>query len=391
MQNHLDAPNKQADTLPTRRESDAFIWPLKRNATRILHAIIRLNLNHYWLVQTSAWLWYFAFILITITLTSGRAVTNGTIHAILETLAGFAISHFLALTFQSLRIYPAYIQGVAVIAFTLAGSALWNLFKWVTFNALFNSGFSLPSLSQFGDWYSFSLAIFIAWCSAYFAIFHYSLLTREREKSLRLEAATKDAQLKMLRYQLNPHFIKNTLNAISTLILKQENDQAYATLEKLSNFLSHTIYNDPQELVTLEHEIEALNEYIAIEKVRFSDQLFISINFDDDARFCLLPNLILQPLIENAVKYGSRGAQKVTRIHLSAEVIAKELIVVISDNGPGLDLPPTTHKQRKSLGITLTLDRLQAHFGDKSSIEFDNLQPAGLAVTLIMPARFDSY
>ena len=376
---------------PSRRQSDSFAWPLKHAAARVWHSVIRLNLSHYWLVQSSAWVLYFAAIFITITLTSGRSLPIGTLHAVLETLAGFFISHLLALTFQHLRTLPVYIQTPIIITLTITGAALWNLFKWVTFNALFKDGFELPTLSHFGDWYSFSLAIFIAWCSAYFAILHYSLLVTEREKSLRLEATTKDAQLKMLRYQLNPHFIKNALNAISTLILKEENTKAYATLEKLSNFLSHTIYNDPQELVTLENEIEALDEYMAIEKMRFSDQLSIAINYDDDARFCLLPNLILQPLVENAVKYGSRGSQKITRIRLSAEVIEKELIIVISDNGPGLDLPSPATKQRKSLGISLTLDRLQAHFGDKANIEFDNLKPVGLAVTLSMPACFDTY
>ena len=349
--------------------------------------------HSYLWVQSVGWLWYWVVIFVTITLTSGRSITLGTVHAISESLAGFAITHAMTLIFRRIRHWHVAAQTLSVVILMLAGSSLWNLYKWLTFNAIFHGDLNFPTLSQFGDWYSFSLAIFMAWCSGYFALWHYSLLNKERERSLRLESATKDAQLKMLRYQLNPHFIKNTLNAVSTLVLKKDEATALRVIEKLSNFLNHTIYNDPEELVTVESELAALDEYIAIEQIRFHDKLAILIDCEDDARFCLLPNLLLQPLVENAIKYGTRGGQAVTRVRITLNVIDNLLVAVISDNGPGMapDLIKNSGKKaRNSLGLALTENRLSAHFDERARIEFENLQPCGLAVTVAFPAVYEN-
>lgn len=349
--------------------------------------------HSYLWVQSVGWLWYWVVIFVTITLTSGRSIPLGTVHAISESLAGFAITHAMTMIFRRIRHWHAIAQAATVILLMLAGSSLWNLYKWLTFNVIFHGNLHIPTLSQFGDWYSFSLAIFMAWCSGYFALLHYTLLNKERERSLRLEAATKDAQLKILRYQLNPHFIKNTLNAVSTLVLKKDEMTALRIIEKLSNFLNHTIYNDPEELVTVESELDALDEYIAIEQIRFHDKLAITIDCEDDARFCLLPNLLLQPLVENAIKYGTRGGQAVTRVRITLNVIENLLVAVISDNGPGMApelINNSGKKARNSLGLALTENRLSAHFDERARIEFENLQPSGLAVTVAFPAVYEN-
>ena len=108
----------------------------------------------------------------------------------------------------------------------------------------------------------------------------------------------------MLRYQLNPHFLFNTLNAISTLILDNRNTTANSAVTGLSEFLRYTLDQDPMKKVTIAQEVDALNLYLDIEKMRFGDRLVVEFAIDDAATSMLMPSLVLQPLIENAIKYA---------------------------------------------------------------------------------------
>src|SRR5690606_18654596 len=132
----------------------------------------------------------------------------------------------------------------------------------------------------------------------------YQLFQREKEKSLRSEALAHEAQLRMLRYQLNPHFLFNTLNAISTLTLIKSTDQANAMVTKLSKFLRYSLDHDPLDTVDLAHEMNCLNLYLDIEKVRFEERLNLDVNIADDTVRALVPSMLLQPLIENSIKHA---------------------------------------------------------------------------------------
>ena len=130
------------------------------------------------------------------------------------------------------------------------------------------------------------------------------------KRRLRAGALAQEAQLKMLRYQLNPHFLFNTLNAISTLILDNQNRTANQTVMRLSEFLRYTLDQDPMKKVTLRQEIEAMNLYLTTEKLRFGDRLQLEYAVEDAALDALVPSLLLQPLIENAVKYAVSPSEK---------------------------------------------------------------------------------
>ena len=141
----------------------------------------------------------------------------------------------------------------------------------------------------------------------------------------------------MLRYQLNPHFLFNTLNAISTLILDNENRTANQAVTRLSEFLRYTLDQDPMKKVTLRQEIEAMNLYLTTEKLRFGDRLQLEFAVEERALEALVPSLLLQPLIENAVKYAVSPSERGGIIRVEGRARGAMLELAVSDDGPGLD------------------------------------------------------
>jgi len=137
---------------------------------------------------------------------------------------------------------------------------------------------------------------------------------------LKASALAQEAQVKMLRYQLNPHFLFNTLNAISTLILDGQGKVANQAIGRLSEFLRHTLDQDPMKKVTLRHEIEALNLYLGIEQLRFGDRLRLEYEIDEAALAGLVPSLILQPLVENSLKYAIAPREEGGRLRIIAQL-----------------------------------------------------------------------
>src|SRR5213075_1405927 len=149
-----------------------------------------------------------------------------------------------------------------------------------------------------------STYLLLCWTGIYFGIKYYESLQQQREATLRAATLAQEAQLKMLRYQLNPHFLFNTLNAISTLILDSENRTANQAVLRLSEFLRYTLDQDPMKKVTLRQEIEALDLYLGTERLRFGERLRLEYAIEESALEALVPSLLLQPLLENSLKYA---------------------------------------------------------------------------------------
>ena len=164
----------------------------------------------------------------------------------------------------------------------------------------------------------------LVWSALYFGIKYYLLMQEERQRSLKAMNMAHEAQLKMLRYQLNPHFLFNTLNALSTLILDRQIEPANRMVSKLSNFLRYSLDNDPMQKISLAQEISALKLYLDIEKVRFEERLQLEIDVEDEARRALIPSLLLQPLVENAIKYAVSPSEEPVRLTIEARVVAPD-------------------------------------------------------------------
>jgi two-component system LytT family sensor kinase len=227
--------------------------------------------------------------------------------------------------------------------------------------------------------------VMLVWSALYFAIKYYRIFQEVRESALRSSAMAHEAQLKMLRYQLNPHFLFNTLNAISTLILEQQIEPANRMVSKLSNFLRYSLDNDPMQKISLEQEITALKLYLDIEKVRFEERLQLEIDIEDDARQGLIPSLLLQPMIENAIKYGIAKSDEGGHLRIAARVFAGDLLIELSDDGPGVELVDGRIPDSKGVGLSNTRERLRELYGSQHSFKLKNTDPHGLTVNIRIP------
>ena len=229
-----------------------------------------------------------------------------------------------------------------------------------------------------------SFYIMLCWSGLYFGIKYYQQLQDQTEQTLKAVAAAHQAQLKMLRYQLNPHFLFNTLNAISTLILDGANKTANQAVSRLSDFLRYTLDNDPMSRVTLGSELDALDLYLEIEKVRFGDRLIVEKAIDARAEQALVPSLILQPLIENAIKYAITPSEEGGKLRIAARVQRDMLVMQVSDTGPGLG---NGGNGGKSCGVGLknTRERLQQLYGERQDVTLAPNDPHGLVVTINIP------
>jgi LytS/YehU family sensor histidine kinase len=231
-----------------------------------------------------------------------------------------------------------------------------------------------------------SFYILLCWSGLYFGIKYYQQLQEQTEQTLKATAAAHQAQLKMLRYQLNPHFLFNTLNAISTLILDGANDTANKAVSRLSDFLRYTLDNDPMSLVTLGSELGAIDLYLEIEKVRFADRLVIERTIESPAEKALVPSLILQPMIENAIKYAISPSETGGTLRISARVQRGVLVMQLSDTGPGLGNGKSDQKS-SGVGLKNTRERLQQLYGDDQAFTLAPNEPSGLTITINLPYR----
>ncbi|KRA51066.1 hypothetical protein ASD77_15665 [Pseudoxanthomonas sp. Root65] len=227
--------------------------------------------------------------------------------------------------------------------------------------------------------------VVLAWVGLYLGLKYYRQLQDQTQRTLAARSMAHQAQLKMLRYQLNPHFLFNTLNAISTLILDRDNATANRMVQSLSSFLRHSLDNDPMQRVTLRQELDALTLYLDIEKIRFADRLRIETAIDEDCWRALLPSLLLQPLVENAIKYAVAKQVAGGLLRIEAERDGDRLVLRVIDDGPGCSalegdqLPPG-----KGVGLRNTRERLQVLYGEASGFAVHNRE-RGIEVTLRLP------
>ena len=211
---------------------------------------------------------------------------------------------------------------------------------------------------------------------------------RETLRRLEAEKLIRDTQLRMLKYQLNPHFLFNALNSVSWLVRKGDAPGATDMLAKIGNYLRVTLDHSDEIQHTLEEELETLDLYLGIEKVRFGDRLNISLDVEDRVREAAVPSLLLQPLFENSIKFAVSRTVEPTTIHLDAKLVDGRLHLQVRDNGPGALLPADNQNEEpQGIGLLNVEQRLQSAFGDECEISFDRLQPNGFVVDIGMPAQ----
>ena len=319
----------------------------------------------------------------------------------LITLVGLIITMGMRAIYQATWNWSAWHRLLTVLVVSYLAAVLWRLSRHSIFHQVFEVGgmkeAKIAALLQTPfDHLFFRLEnvtsawwVMLCWTGLYFGIKYYHLLQEERARGLKSEAMAHEAQLKMLRYQLNPHFLFNTLNAISTLVLDKQNAMANTMVTRLSHFLRYSLDNDPMVKVSLAQELEAMRLYLDIEKVRFDERLNLEFDVAPAAESALIPSLLLQPLVENAIKYAIARSVNGGTLRITAQVANEALFLEVADNGPGIDPQQWANPQRHGVGLANTRERLCEIYGKEHGFELADTEPHGLTVRIRVPLELE--
>lgn len=234
------------------------------------------------------------------------------------------------------------------------------------------------------------LFFFIAWGAFYLANEAQAEALGAQRRLADAESAAQAAQVRALRYQVNPHFLFNTLNSLSSLVMTGRTDRAETMLLALSTFFRTSLSLDPSADVSLSEEIDLQRLYLDIEMARFPDRLTVEIDVPHDLESARMPALLLQPIVENAIKYGVSKSRKAVVVRIEARRLDSQRMLLEISNRPkhgGKDeLPAATH-EGTGLGLANVCQRLEARWGNRASCRYGPMTGGGFKVSLTMPVE----
>ena len=286
---------------------------------------------------------------------------------------------------------PVHLLGFILLSMVHSAVATWITLSIDPFDGMGESPttfwprFLSRMLGSFGS----DLLVYGAVIGICYALDYYRKY-REREfLATRLEAQLAQAQLDSLRMQLHPHFLFNTLNSIVGLVRDNKNQAAVSMLVGLSDLLRHTLEHSSRQEVELREELSFIKLYLSIQEMRFSDRLRIEFDIDPQTAKALVPNLILQPLTENALRHGIARTVASGVVGITSTIEDGHLRLMVYDNGAGL---PDDWQMKGSAGIGLanTVARLQQLYDDKQQFDIRNRDGGGVEVLIMMPLRISS-
>src|SRR6476646_10742431 len=335
----------------------------------------------FWILQSIGWSGYFFLRSL-----SGFANSMGwmfLVHTLLLTATGYSITLLMASLYRRLiKVKPIWTLVLSLATVALAAGTFSVIETWSVATFL-KPQFKPVGVEYFGA-ILLDFALLTAWTALYYGINYFLLLEDEIRQRELLEGQASTAQLAMLRYQLNPHFLFNTLNAISTLVLLKQTERANAMLARLSSFLRYTLANEPTAKVTLAQEVETLKLYLEIEKMRFEERLRPHFRIEPDTIGARLPSLLLQPLIENAIKYAVTPAEDGADIWIGASREGQAVRIEVADNGDGSG-GELAASLSTGVGLANIRDRLSQAYGAAHRFETKQNDKGGFSVILEIP------
>lgn len=360
--------------------------------------------RQYWTFQIAGWSAMALLSYLSLTVWYNPGEVAPALHTLLQSALGIVLSHPLRGIAKRLWQAPiaqrVALNALAVIVASLAWSALRiQTFTWLT-------GEEIPP-SDYGGWIFASVIVFGAWSFCYHAFRYYrqsleqrrlaaearntALLaqtTAQQESFKRLEAEKlfRESQLRMLKYQLNPHFFLNALNSVSSLVRKGESDDAMRMLARIGDFLRLSLA-DPEEVHhPLADELDALDTYLDIERIRFGDRLRTEFEIAPETLESPVPSFLLQPVFENAIKHAVGKSLEPVTIQFVARIAEGHLQICVTDDGPGLSASGKQPAARGGIGLTNVRQRLESAYGKDCDLELDNNESGGVSVSIRLPA-----
>ena len=301
---------------------------------------------------------------------------------------GLAVSSVLRLVYRRVATAGVGFGGMGVLAVlaSVAGAFAWNVIasailgRSIQHDSLFLGalGRTLPRF----DGVLYHALVLLTWSLLYLGTRHYRALVAERERSLRAESLAKEARLLALRYQIGPHFFFNALNAISTLVVTDRKAEATTTIARLADLLRATLEAPSDGMIPLGRELEIVRSYLAIEQVRFADRLSVDIHADIRTLERLVPALILQPLVENAVRHGVASRDEPTRVTIRTALGDDVLTLSVSDDGAGVGGTSNGF----GLGLANVRTRLEEVYGSAHRFAAGVSAAGGFHAEIVVPA-----
>lgn len=341
----------------------------------------------FWRLQLLGWSG--AFVYRGSTVLANERAFDFLVVVLIAIITGFSVSTVLSVIYnQLINRSPLVTWGTTVVVLAIAVGVSAFINAW-TIDVYQGGDVGFAQL-MLGVSYM-DTTLLAAWSALYYAINFFLQVEEQADRLERLEAQATSAQLAMLRYQLNPHFLFNTLNSISTLVLLKQTTPANAMLTKLSSFLRHTLVTKPGARVTVAQEVETLQLYLEIERMRFEERLRTEFRVDPQAANACIPSFLLQPLVENSIKYGVSAQEEGARISLAASVVGSRLRLTVSDTGPGLqgkqNAAQAVARGHSSTGVGLAniMERLSQAYGEDHRFDIETPPDGGFTVIIEVP------
>jgi hypothetical protein len=299
----------------------------------------------------------------------------------INTLIAIAMSAAIALGVTAVR-GGFMVKAGLVLVMTLAAASAYFVITFYVFR-LFGENETPMMLASALRMILYWFAQFLGWSALLLAlVYHHEVQDRERQLSSLREQAY-GAQMRALRYQINPHFLFNTLNALAALIEERELPNAERMVLSLSAFLRSTLALDPLQDITLGEELDIQARYLDIERERFSDRLSVAIDVPDALRSALVPSLILQPLVENAVKHGIGAVDRAVKVRIRAERQDGALLVHVENDAGGA----AASAGGTGVGLRNVGERLAARFGGAGRLDCGMTGDQVFRATVALPFR----
>lgn len=346
------------------------------------------NRDRFWISQIILWTLYaIVSSLGRLTYTHHEYDGPDTIIIIISAILGFVTSSLMGHYYQRLRLSQAGKILLMSVLTSVLCAFIWTFSNNFIYSMIDPMRWQDVHLSIYLVGVLNSGFILLCWSAGYFSFRYYEQAHNQRQAMSELKIQAQQAKLQMLRYQINPHFLFNTLASISALIRDGKNDSADEMLDRMSDLLRLTLESSPIDMVSLEEELETLEMYVEIEKVRFGSRLDYQFNADQASLLVLTPSLILQPLVENSIKHAISCSQKGGSITLTARVKGNRLNIRLADSGaPDSGQADHVGPSGTHLGLSNVRKRLASIYSDDHEFVINKSKNGGMTVEISLPA-----
>jgi two-component system, LytTR family, sensor kinase len=324
---------------------------------------VELRNARYWICQLGGWLFYILINLVFFALTSTITFTDYILY-LFTIITGIAITHLYRIMIKKAKAiqFNLFYQVIIIVVSSFIKAALTSFILALLVKLLFGDTHPLGPKDIFWNIINFSVVFFV-WNIIYFGYHYFTNYKRAEIDNLRLEAAGKESELNSLKAQLNPHFMFNSMNSIRALV-DEDPKKAKQAVTQLSNILRNSLLMNKSKEITLEEEMNLVKDYLDLEKIRYEERLSFELSIDPKTEHLMVPPLIIQGQVENAIKHGISKLEHGGNISISSKLYDSTLLISVTNTGQ-----LNTERSATGLGFRNSLQRLQLMYGKKAEIK----------------------